>query len=58
MPDNHEGEALVMVLLPSYEEMQQSMAYSLPSTMQGYREKADFNSKDVGLYQTLVLLAH
>ena len=58
MPDNHEGEALVMVLLPLYEEMQQSMALSLPSTMQGYREKVDFNNKDVGPYQKLALLVH
>lgn len=58
MPGNHEGEALVMVLLPLYKEIQQSVALSLLSTMRGYSEKVDFNNKDVDRYQTLVLSAH
>ena len=58
MPGNHEGEALVMVLLPLYKETQQSIALSLLSTMRGHSEKVDFNNKDVDPYQTLVLPAH
>lgn len=54
-----EIEALVMVLLPLYEEAQpeHGLLSALHTTAE-MREKAGFNSKDVGLYQTLVLLAH
>jgi len=60
VPDNHEGEAFVMVLLPLYEETQQSVALSLPSTMQagksGLQQQRCGLLSDTSSASTLILV--